>query len=191
MRPVDRKFNPILDDQPKEAVVGDRVYRLNTDFRVVLSFFRLEGEESEKTILTLRLFFGDRIYREDVPELLRFLGWYISKGEERTEDKKPRAKVFDFTVDAGRIFAAFFQVYGLNLRSGKDSLHWWTFCELLEALPEGTHLSEVVKIRSRKIDPGMSAQERNDLQRAKDRYRIGEAVDPLAGIFNSLKGASK
>ncbi len=186
------KYNPILDQPPTEAVIGGRVYRVNTDFRAVLSYFRLAGDkehtEDEKTFLTMRLFFGEEIYREDVPELFKWLQFFISRGEEPEATKGP--VVFDSTVDAGRIFAAFFQVYKINLRAGKDPVHWWIFCELMEALPDGTHLAEVIRIRGRKFEKGMSPTDKNELQKAKNRYRIGEAVDPITAIFNSLRGAT-
>lgn len=186
---MDRKFNPILDEPPTVAIVGGREYKVNTDFRVVLSYFRIEGDDAEKAVKALFLFFGEEIYREDAPELLTYLGWYVSRGKEPEKGKK-KPPVFDLDVDSGRIFAAFFQVYRLNLRAGKDRLHWWHFCELLEAMPEGTHMAEVVSIRQRKITKDMTPAEKNELKRLQDTYRIGEAADPMDIFAASLKGAS-
>ena len=187
------RFNPLLDEPPESVEVNGREYRINTDFRVVLSYFRLfeekDKDDSEKAFLALRLFFGDEIYREDCQGLIQKIGWFVSRGQEPKKSKK-QERVFDMDVDAGRIFAAFFQVYRINLRAGKDGLHWWTFCELLEALPDGTHMSEVVRIRSRKFDKNMSPAERNELQRAKERYRIGEPEDAMSVLFKGLSGVS-
>lgn len=191
-----KRFNPILDNLPSVAIVGEREYKVNTDFRVVLSFFRLSAEDrepGEKAILTLRLFFGDSIMRDDANDLIKYVEWFVSRGDERREDPKRKgkeSKVFDMTVDAGRIFSAFFQVYRINLGAGKAGMHWWTFCELLEALPEGTHLSEVVRIRSRKFEKGMTAAEKNALQKAKERYAIGEQVDPMTAMMKALRGTT-
>lgn len=185
-------FNPLIDEPPTEAVVNGRIYPLSTDYRRVLSYSRTEADQDlepgERAFVGLRLFFGDSILRDDAEGLVAFLRWYISRGRPVEEEADHVDPVFDLLVDSGRIYAAFFQVYQINLR--KVRLHWWLFCELLEGLPRGTHLSEVIEIRSRS-SKGLSQHDQAQLARAKDRYRIGKKKDIGMGLFEALKGIAR
>jgi hypothetical protein len=191
---MQKPFNPLIDQPPETTTVNGREYRVETDYRTVLAYLRLlqdqETEEQDKTLLGLSMFYGDKIHREDVEELVSFLRYFIDRGRENEEDDESSSpkgeRTFDLLEDSGRIYTAFLQIYRINLRRAK--VHWWIFWELLEGLPEGTKLSSVIEIRRRKYSKGMSPAERNELARLKDYYRIGEPADMMTGLFDSLMG---
>jgi len=185
------KFNILIDDPPEIAEVNGREYAIKTDFKKVLSYLQMLHEKAESdpddTVFVLAMFFGKEIRKDDIQGLIDFLKWYINRGEEPKEEKKRKKEpLFDILIDSGRIYSAFFQVYHINLR--KVQLHWWTFMELLEGLPKGTHLAEVIDIRGRKFEKYMKAAEKNELAELKKHYAIGEQKDTSMGLFESLKG---
>lgn len=190
-----KQFNPLIDRTPESVTVNGRYYRIETDYRTVLAYMRLiqdqDTEDQDKTILGLSLFYGDNINPEDIEYLAAYLRHFINRGAEQQEDEtaggtKP-PKIFDLLADSGRIFAAFIQIYKINLR--KASVHWWIFCELLEGLPdEGTKLAAVIDIRRREYAKHMTPAERNSLARLKEFYKIEETPDVIGGLFGSLLG---
>ena len=183
------KYNPILDTPPETCEVNGKEYRVNTDFRVVFAYLRLLAREDletdDKTLLGLSLFFEDFPFQE-AAEFITFLGWFINRGEPMEEKKDKDPPVFDMMVDSGRILAAFLQTYRINLRTAR--IHWWIFQELLEGLPKGTHLAEVVEIRGKPFEKWMKSADRNALQKLKDHYRIEESADVMTGLFEGLRG---
>jgi hypothetical protein len=193
-----KRFNPLIDRPPETVEVNGREYRIEADYRTVLAYQRLlqdpETDDQDKAVLGLSLFFGDQIRREDVQDLLAYSQYFINRGQEPQDDDRDapkREKTFDILEDSGRIFAAFLQVYGINLRKAK--IHWWIFWDLLEGLPtEGTKLSAVLEIRGRQFRTDMTPAERNSLARLKEYYKIGDdAPDVMTGLFNSLLGISQ
>lgn len=185
-----RRYNPLIDAEPTSCTVNGREYHANTDFRVVLAHIREETSDDEqelKTIIGLGLFFGGKINPDDVKGLVEWVDWFILRGEKIEESNGARSDpLFDYLVDSGRIMAAFLQVYGINLR--RVRLHWWTFCELLEGLPGGTKLAEVVEIRRMKIEPKMKPSEKNAIVEAKKRYAIKELKAPMNVFGDFLRG---
>jgi hypothetical protein len=104
------------------------------------------------------------------------LGEEPEEQKKKPEKKKNRddsqpGKIFCWDADSGRIFAAFLQVYGIDLRTEK--MHWWTFKTLFDALPADTKLMEVIQIRQKKIPGGKDqGEERNAIIRQQLVYRI-------------------
>ena len=193
-----KRFNPLIDPPPETVEVNGREYRIEADYRKVLAYQRLlqdpEMDDQDKAVLGLALFYGDQVRREDVQDLLAYTQYFINRGQEPREgdDEAPRKeRTFDILEDSGRIYAAFLQVYGINLRKAK--IHFWIFWELLEGLPpEGTKLAAVAEIRGRQYRKEMSPAERNELARLKEFYRIGDdAPDVITGLFDSLLGISQ
>lgn len=60
-------------------------------------------------------------------------------------------KTMDFEQDAGLIYAAFLQTYGIDLYAVRNQMDWRIFVVLLKGIPENTELSRVIKIRGMKV----------------------------------------
>lgn len=189
---MNQRYNPLIDTPPVTVSVNGRDYKISSDFRVTLAYLRLmKSDESneEKVLFGLSLYYGDRIAPDDVAHLVEYIGYFIRRGEAGETKESKAFPTFDILEDSGRIFAAFLQIYGINLR--KVRMHWWVFSELLEGLPKGTHLADVIEIRGRKFEKWMKPADRNELQRVKDRYRIGEPTDIMDNLFTALKGIAR
>ena len=129
-------MNLLTDNLPEEI---DGI-PIDTDYRNMIKLDQLILDEnissSDKFLLALNL-----LYQEPVPDLQKAwdgLLWYYSMGNEPEKlENRPAKKsksVFDFEQDANLIYAAFLEVYHIDLQ--QTPLHWWTFMALLSALPD-------------------------------------------------------
>ena len=91
--------------------------------------------------------------------------------------KKKEEIYFSFKHDAEFIYASFMQTYGIDLMEQQGILHWDKFKALLQGLPDGTKLSQVMDIRRRELPSGKdkySRKEREQLIDLKKRYKLPE-----------------
>ena len=175
------EFNAILDAAPVKLEYWSGVIE-KTDFRQVLKFFRLLADdaltEKEKAEKTIGLFFDGE--PPDDPELFNKIMDFIACGKEREAAKEKR--VFDYNADSGRIFAAFWQAYNIDLRTEK--MHWFVFCELLSALPDDTRLMQVIDIRGKKPGKNDSDEYKKQLRKMQRAYKIEDDNDALESFFD-------
>lgn len=161
-------FNIITSKLP--SMYKERVL-INTDFKQGLKFFNILDApgytEEEKALLIMRCLFLSPVPND--PKIWDFIEYYISGGENKNQGGGSE-KVVDFNQDAGRIYAAFTQVYNINLRETK--MHWWEFLELFKNLPDGTMLSKVIEIRGKEIDPKMNAKDKYNIMKMKNIYKL-------------------
>lgn len=130
---------------PNAIEVNGKPFLINTDFRVWLSFAgRMEDARDGKFAGYAGLF-AERApmpTKEVIAELERF---YNPEREiPRTEGGGE--KLLDTDIDADYIYAAFLQVYGIDLTI--TDMHWYKFSALLFALPPGTMLTEIIGYRN-------------------------------------------
>lgn len=161
-------FNIILDDLPAQFG-GSKV---RTDFRQVLKYYRIVEDsrfsDSDKAGLIIRIFF-EGMPTEEPEKTWDFIVNYV-KGPETAKTAGPQKKTFDFNVDHGRVFAAFRQVYGIDLRTA--NLHWWEFLELFSSIPDNTVLMKVIEIRGKKIPKKGDREQIQKLRRIKAAYAL-------------------
>lgn len=166
-------FHFLIDEYPNAIRLSDDVeYRIVTDFKQILTIIQLIEEEplfidAEKTQMIIGSFYLDSIptnmIKEAQKELLNFFQMYEEK--EDTLDESRGVKIFDYQKDSGKVYAAFLQQYGMDLR--KTDMHWFEFSNLLNNLNDGKpNLVEVLQIRS------MTEQDMKDLSPStKSHYR--------------------
>lgn len=81
-----------------------------------------------------------------------FLDFYRCGAQESEREKRsaeafremPRG--FDFAVDGPLIWAAFLQVYGIDLRTAQ--LHWWDFMAMFRSLPDECRICKIISYRT-------------------------------------------
>ena len=92
------------------------------------------------------------------------------------EDDEPE-KSFDFSYDAGFIYASFMQVYNMDLYEQHGKLHWEVFISLFNSLPSDSMIMNVIDIRTREIPTGKGTEEQaNSIRKAKAKYALPEHI---------------
>ena len=177
-----------LWERPVSRVVYEgKPYRLHTAFRRVLQCYRVMAddvlEDGDKIGLCLELLLRpvSRLRAARLPAAKRIRLFeaifreYVDTGGKKTGGEK----ALDFDQDAGLIYAAFVQCYGLDLLGRDRGLHWWKFAQLLGGLPEDTRLMQVVTIRTRPLPKltKYNTEERQSLLRLKGLYRLEETEE--------------
>ena len=159
--------NNILTDELPRTLCGAE---FNADFKSILRFFEIQESQDDAETKAGKI--SALLFPRGAPnnerlgdELIEFL----SLGEKANESSE---KVFDFTIDAGRIFASFMQAYNIDLT--KENPHWWVFMELFKALPDDTIIRKIIDIRTKKIDSKMSAKEQAEIMRLKNRFSLSK-----------------
>lgn len=177
-------YNLLIDELPDEWAG----VKIKTDFRQVLKFFRLienkNIDEMTKAKNVINLFFED--IPPDSDRIWEFIQHYISCGKDDKKDDENTEKVFDFIVDSGRIFSAFYQVYGIDLTVEK--IHWFVFLQLLQDLTDDTKFKQVIDIRTKKINKNDSNEYKRELRKLKELYRIDQNNNTpvsMSGFFKS------
>ena len=117
----------------------------------------------------------------------------------RRKSRGGQPKAMDFEFDDDLIFASFRQAYGIDLREERGRMHWWKFYSLLQGLPNGTKLREVMEIRQRELPQpnGRNQKEIQQLLELKQYYAIPGAAGMddyqtgLQKLWNTLERQAK
>ena len=188
-------YNLLTDRLPECIAVGGREYPVHTDFRrwiLVVELFaeNLMDVRSAADCAVRIVFRGEnpldavrgkpadeavQVYRDTVRGITEFALCGKTAGfreEDRPGKTLSAEPVFDFTADAGRIYAAFLQVYGIDLCRTAGSLHFWKFMELLRNLPAETEFMRVVSLRRTDTAKIENDDLRRRIRRAKASVRI-------------------
>ena len=125
---------------PTDLEVGGESFPLDTDFRTWIRW--VTQAQTDETA-------GYYIFTGDIPSdpswVEAALDWASCRSETpKGLDGGPR--LFDYTEDAARLVAAFQQCYGIDLT--ECDMHWWRFRALLDNLPDGTALGQVMRFRA-------------------------------------------
>ena len=123
--------------------------------------------------------------------------WMGAKGE--SSSNAGAVKAFDFKIDAGLIYAAFRQAYGIDLLEYQGRLHWWQFYSLFQGLPKGTKIREVMQIRSCDIPAPTkyNQAEIRNLHALKQLYALPGAISGdsyaqgLVSLWDTLERQAK
>jgi len=174
-------MNIITDTLPDSIEYKGKSYPVKTDFKVWLKFHQIITDKhkssAEKSALCILCCF-DRVRCKKLPDTcfdaLYALLTFFSGDAAPDKGKKSvkREKVFDFTEDAGYIYSAFFQEYGIDL--SKCSMHWYRFLALLNSLSESTQLRKIIAWRSVNLSEIKDPKRRDFYRKMKDFYRLSQ-----------------
>ncbi|HFI0790118.1 TPA: bacteriophage Gp15 family protein [Streptococcus suis] len=189
-----------LSQQLKDELVFEgKVYPLDLSFDNVLIIFDVLNDESvsdlEKTYTCL-----NRLTGLPLTELLAIFGPEAAfetfksifesciKTESRTKkteydllgnplpevdsDEDEEKPLYSIEHDAEYIYAAFMQVYKIDLIEVQGQLHWKKFNALLAGLPDNTKMSEIMRIRAWKPSKFDSEAERGRMRKLKKLFAL-------------------
>lgn len=136
-------------NNPEYAKVNNKLYKINTDFKVALrcnEVYNSNVSEKEKVLALIYLLYGDEGLEnpDDWNELLdKALKFLLCGKEKVSESSEPS---MDFEQDKGYIKASFYTDYGIaNIFN--TNMHWWDFCDYLNGLTENCVLNRVRYVR--------------------------------------------
>ena len=176
----------LTDQLPYKIRVGKRTYRLEPDFRNVLKMFDILRDKTltEQARIHLAV---HAIVRHPPRKPGKQLVVFLLARE--TILKQPKGKsggdrVMDFDQDADMIRSAFRQAYGIDLF--REKLHWQEFTELLNNIPTGTRLSEIVDIRAKPLPEATkwNGKQRQALIEAKMKFALDKSEDEISKSYN-------
>lgn len=168
----------LLENGLPDSIDGVPIY---PDYRNMIRFEQILTDDTltdeQKTLLAVAQLF-DQMPPGGIAQAADRLQWFYSRGKAPgSGDKKgSQARAWDLAADAGCIYAAFLQAYGIDLLQ-IPFLHWWAFLELLENLPEQTLMAQKMQLRA------MDLSEIKDT-RLRERYKKMQrqvALPPRAG----------
>ncbi|QER67577.1 Gp15 family bacteriophage protein [Paucilactobacillus nenjiangensis] len=155
--------------------------QLDMDFANILHLFNeIESEESEQYKLSVGLGLmvkSDILALSDDDQSMLFseiMTDYVLNSKPMIDMSSAGGKapqeLYNLTEDADYIYASFMQDYGIDLRHTR--MHWDEFRALLSGLTDSTKFRQVVAIRGRKVEKGMSAKDKQELKDAQLAYAL-------------------
>ena len=171
---------------PSAYEYDGRVYEMQTDFREWIKFELLLTDPD--IIMEAKVRRLEEIIFPEVPKdagLWNFITWFYNCGKVSAESVKPGAPgkretgkkqsaVYSFEHDFGYIYAAFLELYGIDLVDA-PYLHWWKFKSLFTALHD-CQFTDIVGYRSEKITSKTPEYRKEFLTAAKKRYALPKSL---------------
>lgn len=187
-------LNVLYEKFPDYVLVQGIKYPIETDFREWIRFAELVEDDSIPWQVQVQLML--RWYLEEIPEDLeeavRVLGDFLvakkldSKHGNIEENNSNQKPAFSFQEDAGCIYSAFIDCYGIDLQA-IPYMHWWKFKTLFDWLPEDTEIKQRIMYRTVDINTIKDKEEKKRVRRIQnaialrkkkqyvDDYEIGNA----------------
>ena len=124
-------------DYPEYAKIGEKKYKINTDFRIAIECQQIATDETigdtERALAVIYKLFGDEGLQdgENYEKLLELGKKFLACGKQldNTSNKEPD---MDFAQDMDYIEASFMSDYGMDI--SKEYMHWWKFYKLINGL---------------------------------------------------------
>ena len=169
-------------NNPEYVRIGNKNYKINTDFRVALECNNIAQDENidinEKSLAIICKLFGDDGLDnpQDWEELMR-LGFKFLTLNKNVDDVDQSTEVdMDFEQDRAYIRSSFIQDYNYNPYD-KDYLHWWDFYNDLNNLSNNEFgncciLNRVRNLRTLDLSKIKDFKERERLAKAKEAVSL-------------------
>jgi len=185
-------MNVLMDDLPYSVTVANTEIPINTDYRTGILFEQILNDpavpDDEKLDTVLKLYYGDAAFSMlgdmgAVQEALNGIMWFYRCGADETAGSETEGGAsakdppFSYEHDAGYIYAAFVEAYGIDLT--RNRLHWWQFRALFLGLPETVLFCRIMGYRTMEIPARMPKEKKRFYQRMKRVYKIPESAEQI------------
>lgn len=166
-------------DYPKYVKIGDKKYKINTDFRIAIECQEIALDDSigdfERALAIIYKLFGDDGLDDsnNYEKLLELAQKYLSCGKE-VDNKTNEEPDMDFVQDMDYIEASFMSDYNIDLQNTK--MHWWKFYNLINGLSNSEMGNCCVLNRIRNL----RTFDTKDIKDQKELDKINEAKKQVA-----------
>ena len=159
---------------PSCIEVAGELHELRTDFRYALLLLQRIREDAPLAECDF-MYAGEPPHDREAG--LRAIAEWLNPPHELPRPARLGTGdiLVDYEQDAPLIFAAFWEMYGIDLFDEGLRLHWHKFLMLLRGL-HGTRLNEVMEIRAYKPRKGEPAEYKREMLRLKEMWRIEERL---------------
>ncbi len=166
-------------NKPEYVKVGNKKYKINTDFRIALKCNDIAMDETigdyEKSLAIIYSLYGDEGLNSeaDYEQLLRLGQKYLNLGKEiENTNEEPD---MDFSQDMDYIEASFMSDYQIDLSNTK--MHWWTFYNLINGLSNSEFgsccvLNRIRNLRTYDVSQIKDRKEREKIVKAKKQVAL-------------------
>lgn len=165
---------------PEEARIGDKTYKINTDFRVAIKCFEVSEDASingyERFLAIIYLLFGNDGLKDsdNYQKLMELAQKYLSCGKE-PHDSQGEPDM-DYVQDEGLIRSSFQYDYKYDPYE-EPHVHWWKYFNDLNNLSNSEMgnccaLNRARAFRRLDLSKIKDPKERAEAQEAKDYYSL-------------------
>lgn len=165
---------------PRVAKIDDKVYPINTDFRVAIECNRIAEDESindlERALAIIYTLFGEEGINTPAhyEKLLEIAKKYFLCGKEYDEETNEKPDM-DFIQDMDYIEASFMSDYHIDLTETK--MHWWKFYNLMNGLSNSELgnccvLNRIRNLRNYDVSEIKDVRERDKIIKAKNQVAL-------------------
>ena len=163
---------------PKYAQIEDRIYPINTDFRIAIKCNEVAEDETisdyERGLAIIYLLFGEKgLKSNDKEVLIEKARKYLSCGKElENNDEEPD---MDYIEDYSYIKTSFRSDYGIKL--DEEKIHWWEFNDLMNGLSNSELgdcciLNRIRNLRNLDVKEIKDKKERDKIIKAKQQVAL-------------------
>lgn len=172
-------------NNPEFVKIGDKKYKINTDFRIAIKCNEISQDSNinsyEKSLAIIYLLYGDDgLNDSDNYEKLLLLAYkYLNCGIEKMDSTEEPD--MDFTQDKKLIESSFKYDYGYNPYQ-MEYLHWWDFyndlCNLSNSeLGSCCALNKVRNLRTYDTSQIKDIALREKIEKAKEQVALEKVKD--------------
>jgi hypothetical protein len=164
---------------PEYVKVGDKQYKINTDFRIAIKCDQIARDENigdvERALAIIYTLFGKEALNDSInyEKLLELAKKYLVCGKEVEVDSNEEPDM-DFVEDMDYIEASFMSDYNIDLNS--IEMHWWKFSNLINGLSNSEFGNCCVLNRIRNL----RNFDTKEIKDRKERERIEKAKKQVA-----------
>lgn len=160
------------------------VFELNYSFDNVLRWFDLVDSDlpdEAKAFRTFLMFVGAVDATDaDVAAVFKRVSEDVSHHPYgNTVESEPVGKwdrAFDFELDAGAIYASFWQTYHINLLKEKGKMSWFEFKALLDGLDQDSIFERIIRIRKADLSE-YKGKQLNEMVDCKEYYSLAQTPE--------------
>lgn len=168
-------------NNPEYVKIGDKKYKINTDFRVAIECNNIAQDDSigdvERPLAIIYKLFGDKGLNnsQDWDKLLELAIKYLTLNKDTSDVDNNTEIDMDFNEDMDYIEASFMSDYRIDLTVEK--MHYWKFYNLLEGLSNSELgnccvLNRVRNLRTFDLSQIKDNKERERLAKAKEMVSL-------------------